>query len=96
MIAKYIGCPDVRIIKPTNDANENYVVQEATSGNIHEIQCKHLYNHDPSAAPTNIPSQLSPIPHTQWIKHGCKATFYKQNQMKHPQQGIIKLVNNQW
>jgi hypothetical protein len=81
---------------PVNKDNENYVVQETESGDIHELESNNIFDHDPSITPAEAPNPSSPFPHITWLKHNCKATMYLKDKMQYSQQGRIKLIDNKW
>jgi deoxyuridine 5'-triphosphate nucleotidohydrolase len=78
---------------PIDDDNENYVVQETDSGDIHELLAEQILDHNPDADPTTLTTTV-PFPHLPWIQHDEKATLYLPDRMQHPKQGILKRKEN--
>lgn len=82
---------------PTDEDDQPYIVQDQTTGDIHEVLYDELLDHDPTEDAQKIQDSLqTPFPHLPWVKHDSKATLYLPNHMQKPKQGFLLHQNNQW
>jgi hypothetical protein len=93
MDENYIPCKVLSI--PIDEESETYVIQAINSSDIYEIMSDDIYDHDPTADPSSLPT-TDPFPHLPWLKHGTKATLYLSDHMQQPKQGKLLCKDGEW
>jgi deoxyuridine 5'-triphosphate nucleotidohydrolase len=81
--------------QPIDDDDEPYTIHNTSTGNILQLMCSEILDHDPSKPITTNTSNL-PFPHIPWLLHKAKVTVFLNDQMKTPKQGRLIFEDNTW
>jgi hypothetical protein len=81
--------------QPVDDEHTPYTVQDSVSGNIVQLHINEIFDHDPSASPSQS-SPTHPFPHLPWIRHEARVTLFLNDRMSTPKQGFLLCTDNVW